>query len=509
MSAPKLTDLSVRQRQSPVGILVNLFSLQTIQAFIPLLFLIGGAASSRWGIIGVPVGIFAILAAATIRWWRTEFWIEDDELRVERGLIGRESLQIPLDRVQQVATEQGIIQQIFSVVKVRVETAGAAGDELELVAVSNEVAEGLRRAVVGRDQHRFAAPDAAALVDADGLPQPAGAAAPFTPPRPDTVLLRQSNRDLVEVSVSSAPIGVILGAIGLGAPVFGFAADRGWFSGFEGIDASSIAVVIGIVAVALIVGALAIMLIVVATTVLTYYELTVWRTDSGLRLTNGLLQKREVFARTQRVQMVRWRQTLAERFLDRVTVNLPQASATATAAAASSAGVGSRFVVPGAPVEHLPALLEPFVANPVAPTRTISSKARWRWFLWGGIVPCVIPAVTAFGVSYWILLVIPAWLAYQWFATRGELRAWRWGIDERTFTVEHGWLTRHRSAIELRKVQSVHLRQGIWHRRNDLATVTFGLAGGAIKVLHLPVAEAEALRDRALYEVETSTGTWM
>ncbi|MEE9413650.1 MAG: PH domain-containing protein, partial [Acidimicrobiales bacterium] len=416
----------------------------------------------------------------------------------------------PLDRIQQIATEQGIVQQIFNVRKIRVDTAGSASAEFTLSAVDDAVVLQLRKAVVGADKAGTAPPPPVDGIAVPHEPRPGLATESRVLDRQDrrTMLLRHEIRDLVELAVAR-PNGQLLAAIvavstlGLGGVVRSLLADS---------DIGSIAaMLLGAVGLAILI------VVLIASTVLREFELTVWRSDEGLRLTAGLFKKREQFARTERVQLVRYRNNLVERWFNRTSVYFPQASA--TGGGIEGAATRQLFGVPGAPDSRLDELTSQFLPTERPPlNEAISKNAITRWTLWGGLVPALmlllIATISALIEGLTLLPIVIGVVAISFvivarLIARRVHRGWRWGIDCGVINSQNGVINISRVAVAIRKVQSVRLHQGWWHRRNGLATIEFGTAGGSLRLPYLPIEVAQGLRDDVLLAVESDTGAWM
>ncbi len=513
------------QRQLPIAIVAEFFGGAALRQFgevlLPALF-VSVATEGRLVLVVLPLAIIVAMGLVILRWWRTLFWVEHDELILEKGILNRTRLQVPLDRIQQISTEQGIIQQIFDVRKVSIETAGSVGTEFSLSAISNDVVVELRQLVVGADRveplppmardlvaGRVAAPLAPPTSTDFGPPMGSGIDhAAVRPSVPTEAVLRMRLQDLVQVGLvrpGGQVLSAVLALLGLG---LGSAVDSFLESRVTSTIAAAFFVTVSIVfvATALIGGA-----------VLRDFELTVWRSRQGLRLTAGLLTKREQFARTERVQLVRRRANPLERLLQRTTVVLPQAAA---AVSASPTGSSTQtFMVPSVPNDIVDRLTSLFLGESMAVlTNTISPRARWRWALYGAAWPAVGFAagagfVVAFdgpiGLAVVLLVIAVMVLVIGVLSAAASQRRWRWHLDETTLRTRNGLLIDQRSDVELRKIQSVQLRRGWWQRRNGLASITCSTAGGSITIPHLDLAVAESMRDRVLWTVERSEGPWM
>ncbi len=536
------TSLDRPQRQSPIAIIAGLFNLNALQGLIPIFF-VAGTGNRALAAIVLPLALLAVIGLSTLTWTRTTFWIENEELILEKGVLNRSRTQIPLDRIQQIGTEQGLIQQIFNVRRVQVDSAGSVSSELALSAITDEVVAELRARVVGADRVGEAAPPTAALgysppplpgggtTTAPLPPYPAGLAPPpgtgptadsttAPAPRPPaplahaaaedrrTMVMRHEFRDLVELAIARPSTQTVFGLLalsgfGIGGAVEGFLK--------ESITGVVAAVIFAVLAIA------AVIAVLIIGTMLREFQLTVWRSDDGLRLTAGLLNKRERIARTQRVQFVRHKQNLMERLFDRTSVYLPQASA----GTGDLEGIAAQqFTVPAAHNSKVDEVSDLFLpASRPVPSQHIDRRIIGRLTLLEGIIPaCIIIVV---GGVLLTLDDVPTWVSLMLFAAAVLIvvqarisavihhRNYLWDVDNNVVTVQRGWLNVERTVAATRKVQSIHIRQGLWHRRKGLAKIEFGTAGGSFEIANIPVETARQLRDDILFDVETDSGAWM
>ena len=89
-------------------------------------------------IIGVPIITILMLLLSLIvmiicRTWASIYWknygfeLLDDKIIVKRGVIGKRKVSIPYDRIQNVNVVQGVMERIFGVSNIQIETAGGSG----------------------------------------------------------------------------------------------------------------------------------------------------------------------------------------------------------------------------------------------------------------------------------------------------------------------------------------------------------------------------------------------
>ena len=86
------------------------------------------------GDIGPTAALFALLlfvggVYGAVSWLRTTFWIEADELRVDTGVLSRQSRRIRIDRLQGVDIVQPFVARILGLAELRMDVAGGNARE--------------------------------------------------------------------------------------------------------------------------------------------------------------------------------------------------------------------------------------------------------------------------------------------------------------------------------------------------------------------------------------------
>lgn len=82
-----------------------------------------------------------LIVHAFLQWLRFTYRIEDGEFRIESGVFVRKKRYIKLGRIHSIDISEGIIQRIFRLVKVNIETAGGTQADAVLSAISKRDAE--------------------------------------------------------------------------------------------------------------------------------------------------------------------------------------------------------------------------------------------------------------------------------------------------------------------------------------------------------------------------------
>ncbi|QIG80610.1 PH domain-containing protein [Stakelama tenebrarum] len=132
------------------------FSLITgARSNIPAAVAIVAALWSRGGLVVVAalgIGAALMLFLHWLGWLRTTYRLTDEELVIDSGLLSRHRRAIPLQRIQDIGIEQNLVQRMFNLARVRMETGGGGADEALLDMVSLDEARRLRVVVRGEAQ---------------------------------------------------------------------------------------------------------------------------------------------------------------------------------------------------------------------------------------------------------------------------------------------------------------------------------------------------------------------
>ena len=146
----------------------------------------GGRATIAIAILLVPIAfggdtlknatpqlvIIAILTAGGVVSWLVTRWrIDDDDLRIETGLLRRQSLRFPLAQVQAIDVVRPGLARLFRVAELRLRMAGSTGDTARLAYVAEHEVEPLRDQLLTLARGaRHGEPAAAPSTEQEGVP---------------------------------------------------------------------------------------------------------------------------------------------------------------------------------------------------------------------------------------------------------------------------------------------------------------------------------------------------
>ena len=127
-----------------------------VRGFIVVL----AAATTIWrdlrtgdvGLLASVLGLLLVGGAAYgfASWYRTRFWIQPDELRVDTGVISRQSRRIRIDRLQGVDIVQPFVARLFGLAELRMDVAGGSAREGSLAFLRLSEARELKDQLLAR-----------------------------------------------------------------------------------------------------------------------------------------------------------------------------------------------------------------------------------------------------------------------------------------------------------------------------------------------------------------------
>ena len=421
--------------------------------------------------------VVTVLAAlwGFLSWRATTYQVTGGAFRLRRGVIQKNERTIPLDHVQSVDTVQGIIQRLFGVVELRIETAGGGASEPDasLSALDRAAAEALRREIEG--SRRESVETAAA------------------------VLRRLGTRDLLIAGATSGQIGVALSLVAVASQLFD---DLGDFFSQDLIRrVYEAAAPNSIVAVLLLVVAVGVFswLLAIAGTVLAYTGFTLSREGDFLYIKRGLLERREATIPLARIQAVRIVEGVLRQPFGLASLRVESAGY------GEAAGVSTTLfpLLPRKEARRL--LLDAAPEFGVVPALNPLPIRALRRYVLRSTVPLLLlaPALTvvsslaldsvAWGLPV-LLLVLPA-AVYGWLRYRDA----GWAYIGDRLIVRSRLLARTTAIAPRRRLQSRAVIRNPFQRRARLATfraqVASGGGGGAYGVVDLEADSAEALAE--------------
>lgn len=495
------------QRQHALGLLILIgwqaqaLVRSTWPVFVAFYF--QGDRDARFFIWAIGAGCALTFLGAVLHFARFTFHLEADQLHVRKGVLVRDKVNIPLDRVQAVHVEQNLLQRLFKVCGLKIDTAGSAGSELVIHALPWDDAHALRSRLLQSAQVTTAG--------VEDEPRPGDTDTPNLVAALDTATL-------LKVGLSQNHLSKIGFAIG-GLLTFQGVAWEVMAELWQQVPSLYRTVLLFLSPLLLVLSPVVIaavsVLISVATSVVKHWKLRVWveadedPTKRALHLTQGLLNRQRMQVPLHKVQWVMWESTWIRRQFGFDTLHVRQASA---GGAEPSSG-GPKLTIPavdGTPTRSFEGLVFPTWPERRLVTLRPMAYAFWmRWLkrtlLWS---PLALLAAWNFG---WVvgLTALGGCAAWTWLWARAWHRGMWATTDGRHVSVHRGWLFRKRIMVDWTKLQAVQFTQNRIQARRGVAHLTFHTASGVAVLPYLPTSTALQIRDLACAQVNGHSGAWM
>jgi len=499
----KTPEAGIWHRTSPfailffIGRILRLITKNARQSLAPLFALLvayqGDLVSKL--ILGGSAFAIVVTVASVLSYWFFRFQLLNDSILIRQGVIKKKQLDIKFERIQGINTQQNIVYRYLGLVTVTFDTAGSAGSEGNLPAVTRAFAESLRAQISG-NQDRGESADTATNLPGDAL-------------------VHLDWRDMIRIGLADRRALLVVAFAG---PLFERLADdaeqavAGTIAMAAGygldIDTSNV-VWLGISAVSILVVLL--VLLSIAAAFLRFHDFQLFLGGRTLRSNGGLLTRHEHSMELGKIQTLRLQQGIVQCWLGRFRM---------TARQAVSGGRQRKQKLFDIPVvtatladQLRTQLLGPesgaLTQDPRSGQFTSVSPYYMRSrILFLGLVPALI-ATTLFWsglgvISLLFLLWIPllAALAYRNWRRAGYLH------DDNEIVRRSGFLGYRTVGLLFRKIQRVSVTQSRYQRRKNLASLRMYMASGSVRVPYIDHATAMQLRDYILYKVESSDKAW-
>lgn len=481
--------MSEKKRMHPAAIVVAFFKQLRELLFPIIIFVFFGSSSGEgfFGIIYIAVMVLwfaGLIAIGVVSWYRFYYWMEDGELRMEYGVFVKKRRFIPQERIQTLDTSEGIIQRIFGLVKVQIETAGGGTEaEASLTAVTKEEASRLREALLyykNKDEN----------VDVYG---------PKLPVQQETITehveqptYKASWKTLFIVGTTSGGIGVVLSA------VIAFTSQFDQFVPYEDIIdrfgmvlQTSVYLIASIVFVVLFLS----WLISIVMTMFKYGNFTVIKQDDELLISRGIIEKRQLTLSLKKIQAIRISQNLLRQPFGFATVYVESAG--------SSGGKESDFstiLFPLLKVSEVEAHLKEFVPSYLLTQEVhgLPKRSVIRYLI-RLMVPAALLSIPIayffqpYGYLAFLSVVVAGLLGYSQYHAAG------WATHNQQLQLCYRHLSKNTVLVRKKRIQSFELRESFFQGKRKLFTIKASIKTG-LGGKNFQVVDVEQLDGEQIYE---------
>ncbi|WP_242292348.1 PH domain-containing protein [Bacillus cereus group sp. BfR-BA-01441] len=468
------------KRQHPITMLLEL----KITDFIPLIifmFSLNGKFPF-WYLIPAAFGLLTVFSAFE-KWYYTTYWVENNVLHVKQGLFVKKESYLNKERVQTINTSSNVLYQMLGLKKIQIETAGG-GDEAEVSLAGITVEEATELiAMLNEPASELKVEKTSEEVEVKEIITEEKQAREY----------KLTWKEILIASVTSGQFGLLFSLI-----FFVYHQVDEYIPKWIENSVKSYVMEHDIYGWIFMIAILLVLSWIISTIgyALKHGDFTVNRRNDEVRISQGLLEKKELVLKLHRIQGI----TIKEGILRQpfgycaVQVEVIQSKGTDD----EKEKVTLHPIIRKDRVQQLLAHLQlPYELNA---NITSLPKAALRRYLIDSFIFFAMLAIPLTGISIyfekyyimWALLplaILIFTLGYATFKTNG------YSVNGEQITLVYRSVGKYTGLIRRRHVQSMEKTQSYFQRRADLCTYKFSSASSSYKIEHTRVEDAERMQD--------------
>ena len=453
--------MSEAKRLHPIAILLNVGKILK-EALIPFLlfFFLQSSSDSPWSYFELIIlGGYLVISLLTgiITWYKFTYEIDEDEIRIRSGVFIKKERFIRLERIQSIDITEGIIQRLFSLVKVSIETAGSSNGgkaEAELTAITKEEAASFQTLLQASKKKQNGLDESNHEDAKDEIEE-----------AEERKLFQLSFGELCLMAATSGGVGVVLsGAFVLYTQFSEVISQYGIYNDVEELVKSSMLVVAGLIFFGVVVA----YLIATLRIILKYAYFTVSKQGDELIISRGLLERRRLAIPIHRIQALRIVENIVREPFGYATLYVETASGSV-----QNEGNAKVMLLPIIKKKRIKSLLASFEVDYDldVPIKHVPKRAMRRYIyralLWNVPLVALWYFFKPLGYVYVVWLPLCLALAYASYRTAG------WNIKNKQLTLVFRQFVSKQTYIVLNnKVQSLTYKQSEFQRKSLLGTIS-------------------------------------
>lgn len=499
MKKNEIHDFSVPTRQSYTAILIITYRLYRvlIRQLLPLILIVllqGKIATSQW-FLG-PVIIIAVLGAvySVAAFFQYFFYLEKNKLVVKKGVFKKTTLEIPFDRIQSINFEQNLIHRLFSVVKLNMDTAGSKSDEIQLYALDRNIAQQL-------SDHILSSRKIVSNTTGETV----------ISPEKRKVLFRLSLGQLLKVGFTENHIrsGFII------IFFFFYIYDSLEEIGFDLLEKGEeyapaleqLAQSLTIVIIFFIIFAISALVISLARTILRFYDLHMYRKGEGFAIVSGLLNKKELAAKDEKIQLIKYSQNLLQSLSGIFELVMRQASSASISDARSIKVVGLSRTNIEQSKSYV--LKENYEESRRLKMNKVEFYFLYRRLFYSILIYSILMLFSVYTSKYDVLVYSSLLFILALIASILSYKKRTYAIGSELVKLTGGVFGSMVKLVEAYKIQNTRILETPFQRRRGLVSLVLYTASGNIQIPDITRQTALDLNNYLIYKVENSKKAWM
>ncbi|MBM6617704.1 PH domain-containing protein [Bacillus suaedaesalsae] len=461
------------KRLHPVAAVLRfLRSLKELAFPLVIFFFVGGRGEDKVFdliyVVGAFILVFGMLIFGIITWLRFTYVVDEGELRIEQGVFVRNKRFIPLEKIQTIDVTSGVIQRLFGLVKIQVETAGG-GTEAEVVlsAITKDEAETLK----GLLKNEWKIEEVESEYSRD---------------------FKLSHKELLVMATTSGGVGVVF------AGIFAFVSQ---FDGLLPLDAlynyaekliSSSITLVGLFILLVVAVSWGVSIV---STALKYGKFTLSQRGKDLFLSRGLLEKRELTIPLKRIQAVRIQENMIRQWLGYSTIYVEVAGG-----GNEEKGEFSTILVPIIKTNIVHDFMKQFTPEFVLEEKVVPVpvRARKKYIIKPVLPALLITIILIYFLGAWgllgsFLIILGAIVGYGMYREAGFL------VKEKQIKLRYRFINRQTVFAKRNRVQALRYEQSYFQKVESLASIIIWTQS-KLMGKHFSVVDVEESKAAELYK---------
>ncbi|MED0978076.1 PH domain-containing protein [Bacillus paramycoides] len=471
------------KRQHPITMLLEL----KVTDFLPLIIFMFSLNGKFPFWYLVPAGFALITIFSVIeKWYYTVYWVENNVLHIKQGLFVKKESYLNKERVQTINTSSSVLYQILGLKKIKIETAGGGNDPevslagitieeaTELIAMLNEPAKAVKTEETEETEET-----SEEVVEKEVITE-----------EKQATEYKLTWKEILLASITSGQFGLLFSLIlfvynqvdeyipkWIKNRVESYVMDHdiyGW---------------IYMVAIFLVVS----WIISTIGYALKHGNFTVNRRNDEVRISQGLLERKELVLKLHRIQGITIREGILRQPFGYCAVQVEVIQSEG-----KEEKVTLHPIIRKNRVQDLLAHLQlPYELNT---NITSLPKAALRRYLIDSFLLFAMLAIPITGISIYFEKYVIMWallplailiftLGYATFKTNG------YSVNGEQITIVYRSVGKYTGLVRRRHVQSIEKTQSYFQRRAHLCTYKFSSASSSYKLEHIRVKDAERMQD--------------
>ena len=495
------TDFTLPMRQDFRGILV-IFMMDLFKnvkrngyVFLPLLSSEVRENYLHYILLGLAFLLLLQLLYSYKSYLNFKFYIQGDRFFLRQGVFNFTDTEIPFDRIQNININQNVIHQFLNVVGVDIETAGQNTAEIQIKALSREVAIELKKILLK---------NGAEIMDEDEAPDPKIAST-----HKSTPLFKLNFGELLKVGLSSNYVkgfGLVLLFI---MTIFRFLEDI--ILNIYDIELNDDHIIqlyetVGYLFVFFVFILTATFIVTIGRTVFKYFDLKVTKIENDYEVEYGLLKRFNQVIKKSKTQVFEIEENPIKNVFKIKNVFISQASS-------QELQQKKKIGIVGISDENIGVLFKSLF-DLTYPQQFIYSKSSKRLMFRLMIKYVVLSAVIGLTLFAWkggdLTLLFPVLLlTFFIFLVHKTIQKSHVGVNEDVIEIHSGAIHTNKKYIATHKVQSIKIKRNWFQLRNQHADLIIYTASGSERINYLKYDEVAELVNYLTYKIESSELDWI